>query len=387
MKTPLIIGIDPGTTTGYAILGMHGNPIKIDSAKEIGLNKLIQIVMEHGLPVIAGTDKAKVPDFVNGFASKTGSKVIAPGYDLKVEEKKELTKEFSYDDSHQMDALASAIFALEKSKKILQKILKATDHNPEIRNAAISLVMNEGVAIKNAVSILENPTVKPKQEEKVLKQESKINYSTILKKERDLIKKDNANLRIMIQKLRQRVDSLKKKKKKQLDNNLKKIDQLFSFKEERIKELSRKNSQLSASVSIKQETIERMERFMANLNHRHTLKRLQNLGAAEYEAKKTKLKLSKGDILLVDDINVFNNKVTEILVRDFSFVLCKTKPSKRTKQSIGIELIHVGDLKLDEIDNFASIEKSSLDRILSNKSILTRIIEEYRAEKSRVRKT
>jgi len=53
MKELLIIGIDPGTTTGYALLNLKGNIIEIDSSKEYDLATLITKITKQGLPLIS----------------------------------------------------------------------------------------------------------------------------------------------------------------------------------------------------------------------------------------------------------------------------------------------------------------------------------------------
>ena len=44
----IIVGIDPGATTGYAVLGIEGNLIHLYSSKQLDLNLLISETISHG---------------------------------------------------------------------------------------------------------------------------------------------------------------------------------------------------------------------------------------------------------------------------------------------------------------------------------------------------
>jgi predicted RNase H-like nuclease (RuvC/YqgF family) len=118
----LIVGIDPGTTTAYAVLGIEGNLIHLDSSKQLDLKLLISETISHGKAVLVGTDKAKVPNLVESFATKLGARIVSPQEDLKVDEKREMVSNFNFGDEHQGDALASALFAYKETKALLDKI-------------------------------------------------------------------------------------------------------------------------------------------------------------------------------------------------------------------------------------------------------------------------
>ena len=68
-KKLLIVGIDPGTTIGYAVLDIEGNLIHLNSSKQLDLSLLISETINFGKAVLVGTDKAKVPGLVEAFAN------------------------------------------------------------------------------------------------------------------------------------------------------------------------------------------------------------------------------------------------------------------------------------------------------------------------------
>ena len=110
-KNLLIVGIDPGITVGYAVLGIDGNLIGLGSSKALDLNSLISEIIKFGRVVLVGTDKFKTPSLVHAFATKLGAEVVNPKEDLKVEEKKESVSDLKHANEHEGDALAAALLA------------------------------------------------------------------------------------------------------------------------------------------------------------------------------------------------------------------------------------------------------------------------------------
>jgi predicted RNase H-like nuclease (RuvC/YqgF family) len=146
LRLPIIVGIDPGTTLGFAVIDTTGAVVKVGSAKELSLSTLIHILTDYGRIVAVGCDKSNVPSFVERFATKTGSKVIAPKTDLMVSEKRELAGPTKVQDSHQMDALASAFFALRKLKALIRKVrlVVKKEKKEDIHFKILDLVIRKG---------------------------------------------------------------------------------------------------------------------------------------------------------------------------------------------------------------------------------------------------
>ena len=202
----LVVGIDPGTTTAYAVLDLSGNVVSVKSAKNLGINALLAEVMQLGKIVVIGTDKAKIPSLVEDFSAKTGARIIYPKDDLKVEEKKGMVKEFKTENEHQDDALASSLFAFKQIKGILERIDSyARENNKEgIKDNIIDLVLTKEVSIREAADIIENydkeetRIIKKAIEEKTLRQNDFLKLYRIAKryeKEFMLLKKQNDNLK------------------------------------------------------------------------------------------------------------------------------------------------------------------------------------------------
>ena len=122
MKQRVIVGIDPGTTTAWAILAIDGTVLQIGSSKEVGISNLISIIASFGKPIIVGCDKRKTPKLISEFGRKCGSRVISPRNDLLLSHKRDLTSGYEVSNAHELDALASARYALKEVRPLITKI-------------------------------------------------------------------------------------------------------------------------------------------------------------------------------------------------------------------------------------------------------------------------
>ncbi|MEK6922835.1 MAG: DUF460 domain-containing protein [Nanoarchaeota archaeon] len=150
-----IIGLDPGSKVGYAVLDLEGNLIEVDSFKG-GIDRTISEIHKHGKVLLIGTDVMRVPKFVKKVSSQLGARVIAPEYDLLYCEKKKKTNRYlrkiniKLKDRHQLAALAAALIAYRQVKGLFNKI------DNEIKDESVSskvksLVLIENIPIKHAL--------------------------------------------------------------------------------------------------------------------------------------------------------------------------------------------------------------------------------------------
>jgi len=153
----IIVGIDPGTTVGYAIIDKNKKLIKTDSLKNISINDVIEIIRKYGNVVLVGCDKSKVPKFIEKFAIKFNARVVKPKNDLTIDEKRKLSDNFRYRNKHEMDAIASAVFAYNKTKEFFDSVRrfvkkeKAFDYEDKI----IEIVLRKGITIKRAYNSIQ----------------------------------------------------------------------------------------------------------------------------------------------------------------------------------------------------------------------------------------
>ena len=109
----IIVGVDPGTTVGVAILNINGELLFVGSKKNAKRNEIVNLISKFGKPLIVSADRNPPPKYVKRLASNFGAKIFFPDEDMSLTVKNRLAKKFSEEikDSHQMDAAAAAIRA------------------------------------------------------------------------------------------------------------------------------------------------------------------------------------------------------------------------------------------------------------------------------------
>jgi len=153
-KKPIIIGIDPGTTVGYAILDVDGNILELNSGRHLKISWIVKHLTEFGEPVVIACDVSKVPKMIENIARKFGAKIYAPKKDLSWPEKLKITKPYRrfIKNKHERSALSAALHAYESIHRVVNKIKKGYG---EKAGKIICFVVKKDVAIKRAKSVLE----------------------------------------------------------------------------------------------------------------------------------------------------------------------------------------------------------------------------------------
>ena len=380
----LVVGIDPGTTTAYAVLDLSGNVVSVKSAKNLGINALLAEVMQLGKIVIIGTDKAKIPSLVENFSAKTGARIIYPKEDLRVYEKRDMIMNFKTDNEHQDDALASSLFAFRRIKPILERIDSyAKGNNKEgIKDNIIDLVLTKEVSIRESADIIENydkeetRIIKKAIEEKTLRQNDFLKLYRIAKmyeKEFMLLKRQNDNLKTQLKGLERKYSYLDPK------SIATKIDKKFQrnilFKEKNIdfleKEIGRKNDEIRKLYG----SIRKLNNVLSRIDNLVVLKKLDNLGSTEFNRKQHLLNIAKNDVLLVDNPNIISNEVVGFLKGKVGIIITKVPASSKIRQKCGITFVNLEGISIEDTNLFAFASKKEIENILKSKDVLNLIID------------
>lgn len=122
---PVIVGVDPGVTTGVAVLDLNGKPIYLASIKGIDRGSIIEEISGLGRPVMFAVDVSEVPESVRWIAAKFNAPVYSPPADLDAAEKREIATRILGRppvDTHQRDALAAAYKAFQLMRRKLEHV-------------------------------------------------------------------------------------------------------------------------------------------------------------------------------------------------------------------------------------------------------------------------
>ena len=121
----VIVGIDPGTTVGIAILSFSNQPILIFSKRGLSDEEIEQIILSKGKPVILATDVPKVPAKVERLARQLGAIVFSPPREIPEKEKDRIMKLYGVKvDDHARDALAAAHLAYLHYRPLIERVLR-----------------------------------------------------------------------------------------------------------------------------------------------------------------------------------------------------------------------------------------------------------------------
>ncbi len=388
-KRLIIAGIDPGTTTGYAILDLQGNIVSLKSSKNLGLNSLLEEVFKEGKVICVGTDRAKVPNLIELFSAKTGAKILFPKEDLRVEEKREIVRKFSAKNGHESDALAAALFAFGRIRSILDRIENYARENNKIAIKAkiADLVITKEISIREAADIIENPGKEESQiinkviEKDQLRQKDFLRLYRIIKMQENelaLLKRQNHNLKNYSRSLERKHIGVQQKEEYEID---KKIQKNLSFKNKSINFLEGRVFEKDKEIGMLKKAVAEFNSLLANIPQSTILKKLDNLGSAEFSKKFRELNISQGDILLVKNPNITSTGVIQFLKDKVDIIVTKDAPSKKIKEDFNFTFLEAEALNIKDHGKFASAPKMEIAKALESKTLLKSVIESYKQKK------
>lgn len=378
-KKLLIVGIDPGITTGYAILDIDGNFIHSNSSKQLDLNILISEIVSFGKIVLVGTDKSKVPNLVGAFATKFGATVLSPRNDLTIEEKRAMTKNFQLKDEHQSDALSSALSAYRQAKPLLDRIDRfAFESEKEgIKSKLKEMVITKRMSIKNAVAMIEKKEEEGRTAAKAVVGENpkKMDFQKLYGK----LRRYESEIKILRKynsKLREEIEALEKQagKKETREEKSKAPD----FRERRIFFLQNLLKSRAKDRERLELLIKKYNSILSNINGFCILKKLDTLGLREFSFKNKALDIKRNDILLVGDPNIVSSEVVDLLKEKVFIIIHKKRLSKKIGQNLPFVFLDAGSLRIDEDRYFGFVDKKHFESEKNKIDWAKKIIEDYK---------
>jgi hypothetical protein len=141
----LIVGLDPGTTVGVAILDLHGELVELRSKREASKSDLIKHILKFGKPLIIASDVNPMPKTIKKLASALGSRTYYPEVSLTNLEKEKIVRDFEEEikNSHQKDALAAAIKAFRSYHELFIRVEKSLKNRKEMYDDVIKIVLKK----------------------------------------------------------------------------------------------------------------------------------------------------------------------------------------------------------------------------------------------------
>ncbi len=149
----VIVGIDPGTTTAAAVVGLDGTVHALYSSRTADPAEVTEWIVEQGRPIIVAADVEPMPETVEKFRRSFDAAGWRPTTDLPVDEKLHRTRDASYDNDHERDALAAALYAHDDHADQFDRITAKTPPRLD-RGAVIAGVVAGGGSVEAVIEDL-----------------------------------------------------------------------------------------------------------------------------------------------------------------------------------------------------------------------------------------
>jgi len=251
-----IVGIDPGTTVGIAILSLDGDLLYLKSFRGITPDEVVKLIAEYGKPAVIASDVTPMPGSVEKIRRSFNAVPASPGIEVSSEEKIALGKTFGYSNDHERDALTAALLTYRSYKNIFTRIEKKAPINADLELLKFCVI--RGDSIEAAIEKIRASEVseKPKAKESPEKPDERAVDESI-QKMRDLVQRQGEQ----IQNLQEYLDELKEQLRAK-DRKISKLESILnSFKKEAYSEARK-----SKEVRIRDETIESLKRELSHKN-------------------------------------------------------------------------------------------------------------------------
>ena len=120
----VLVGIDPGTTTAVAIVGLGGEVLDTLSTRTADTAAVVEWIVERGRPLLVAADVTPMPETVEKIRRSFDAAAWAPERDLPVDSKQHRTREVGYENDHERDAIAAALFAFDDREDQFERIAR-----------------------------------------------------------------------------------------------------------------------------------------------------------------------------------------------------------------------------------------------------------------------
>jgi predicted RNase H-like nuclease (RuvC/YqgF family) len=141
----VIVGIDPGTTTAAAVVGLDGEVLDVLSTRTADTAAVIEWVIERGRPILVAADVTPMPETVEKIRRSFDAAGWTPDRDLAIDVKKHRTRETGYANDHERDALAAALSAFDDHQDQFERVAAKVPPQEEVGPVVARVVDGESV--------------------------------------------------------------------------------------------------------------------------------------------------------------------------------------------------------------------------------------------------
>ena len=406
-----IVGIDPGTTVGIAILSLDGDLLYLKSFRGIAPDKVVKLIAEYGKPALIASDVTPMPISVEKIRRSFNAVPASPGIEVSAEEKIALGKTFGYSNDHERDALAAALLTYRSYKNIFTRIEKKAQVDTDLE--LLKLYVIRGDSIEDAIEKIRAPgaVVNTRVQEIPENPGERVVDGSILKM-RDIIQRQ----REQIQNLQTYLEELKKELVIKDKKTSKLESKLNGFKKEVYSEVRK-----SKEIKTRDEIIESLKKELSYKNKavkelRHRSNKLRKIQKMEIcgvgtpvkvitaftkesiAETKEKYGLKEGDVVFLENPSgggastahiLVESKVKAVLIQeDISHAAEETFFKGDVPVLMGIPLERAEDFAITEPEGLKAAisaweKEAEIKKRRAKEDQLKILFEEYRSERRR----
>lgn len=408
-----IVGLDPGTTVGIAILSLDGDLLYLKSFRGIAPDEVVKIIAEYGKPAVIASDVTPMPGSVEKIRRSFNAVPASPGIEVSAEEKIALGKTFGYSNDHERDALTAALLTYRSYKNIFTRIEKKAPENSDLELIKLHVIRGESIEsaiekVRAASQAREKPpgarAAPEKPEEKAVDESFQRMRETVQRQGEQI-----QNLQEYVEELKQAM-AAKDRKISKLESRLK------GFKKEAYSEIRK-----SKEVQIRDSTIESLKKELSNKNKtvkelRRRSNKLRKIQKMEIRGEGTPVKviaaftkesiaetkekygLKAGDVVFLEKPSGGGAATAQILVeaRVRAVIIPEDISHAAEETFFKGDVPVLRDIQLERADDFAMAEpealkaaiatwekEAELKRHKAKEDKLESLFEEYRSERRR----
>jgi predicted RNase H-like nuclease (RuvC/YqgF family) len=139
----VLVGVDPGTTTAVAVVGLDGEVLDVYSTRTDDAAAVTEWIVERGRPVVVAADVEPMPNTVEKLRRSFDAAGWVPDSDLPVDEKQHRTREEAYENDHERDALAAALYAFDDHEDQIDRIAEKVPPKAEVGAIVADVIAGE----------------------------------------------------------------------------------------------------------------------------------------------------------------------------------------------------------------------------------------------------
>jgi uncharacterized protein len=406
----VLVGIDPGTTTAVAIVSLEGEVLDVWSSRTSDTADVIEWIVERGRPIVVAADVTPMPETVEKFRRSFDAAGWTPESDLPVDEKQHRTREHPYDDDHQRDAMAAALYAFDGHEDQFERIAGKLPPGIDRGEVIARVVAGE----ESVEAVLTDLTDDDESEEESTEHEPR-ELTEEEKRIKDLERQVD-RLQSHVETLEDRLEE-KDERIHELENSLtgaRRQERKEVRKDREVSRLERKANRLEGERDDARETVEELEEKVERMK---ALWKLDHSNFSDVSAKKEGLvpvkvveKFTKGaireadeqygiaadDVVFLRDASGAGRSTAELLAEFEPRVILKQGGLSEVADEILFEAeIPVGpadDVAMQEVDELAVAREEDVEAVIDdwhdraekrrrdrNAAMVDQLISEHRA--------